>query len=256
MLKKRIAAAIVVKNNRAVQSFGYRNYLPLGSVTTIIENLDRWSVDEIIVLDIDRSRNKIGPNLSLLKKVSSIPISTSLTYAGGITTVQDGLDVVDSGAERVIVDNLFLNNHKEIKSLSEAIGSQALIVSMPIKIIGNIPYHFDYIKNDVLEIDLEKLGNMKKFISEVMLIDVASEGVEGLFNSSLVELFSDIDLRLICYGGVGVSDKGSMLLNNEQVNAIAYGNILNYGELAFQKIKKSLKKSKKKLRRSIYRDLI
>ena len=256
MIKKRIAAAIVVKNERVVQSFEYRKYLPLGSVAAITENLDRWSVDEIIVLDIDRTRNNLGPNLNLLKNICSIPISTPLTYAGGITTVQDALNVIDSGAERVIVDNLFLNNHREIKKISEAIGSQAVIVSIPIKIINNKHYHFDYLKKKMVRLDLKKLEKMKDFISEIMLIDIESEDIEGLFNVDLVNYFSSISLGLICYGGVGFSAKGSELLNNDQVSAIAYGNILNYGELAFQKIKKSLNKSKKKLRRSIYRERI
>ena len=55
---------------------------------------------------------------------------------------------------------------------------------------------------------------------------------------------------------LGTSLKGSDLLNHQFVKAVAYGNILNYGELFFQKIKKSLSKSKKNLRRSIYREKI
>ena len=73
------------------------------------------------------------------------------------------------------------------------------------------------------------------------MIDPKNEGTAGSFDVSLVNIFSKSELRLICFGGVGISEKGSMLLNNDQVNAIAYGNILNYVELAFQKIKKSLR---------------
>ena len=72
----------------------------------------------------------------------------------------------------------------------------------------------------------------------------------------VVEIFSDVNIKLICYGGVGLSTEGSKLLDNNSINAIAYGNILNYGEFFFQKIKHSLSKSKQRLRRSIYRDRI
>ena len=67
MLAKRIIGAVVVKDDLVVQSFGYKSYLPIGKPEYIIENLDRWGVDEIIILNIDRSLRNLGPNLKLIK---------------------------------------------------------------------------------------------------------------------------------------------------------------------------------------------
>ena len=58
MLKKRLIGVITVKDDWAVQSIGYKSYLPLGKPKIIAENLDRWGVDEIICLSIDRSIKK------------------------------------------------------------------------------------------------------------------------------------------------------------------------------------------------------
>ena len=52
MIKKRISASVIVKSNRVVQSISYRKYLPIGSIEPVVENLDRWGVDEIIIFDI------------------------------------------------------------------------------------------------------------------------------------------------------------------------------------------------------------
>jgi len=256
MIKKRISGAVVVKNHKVVQSFGYNKYLPLGAVTPIVQNLDRWSVDEITILDIDRTRRSLGPNLSLLNDICSIPISTPLTYAGGITNVDDALKVIDSGVERIILDNLFINDYKKIIKISEAIGSQAIIISIPIKVVNGKPYHFEYLTKKTIKLEINKIIKLKDFFSEIMLTDVNSQGVEGLFQDDLVSLFSKVNTKLICFGGVGIANKGSNLLNNDHVNAIIYGNLLNYGELFFQKIKRSLKTSKKNQRRSIYREKI
>ena len=256
MIKKRIAASVIVKNDRVVQSFSYEKYLPLGSVTAIVQNLDRWGVDDIIVLNIDRTSNKLGPNLDVIKKISSIPISTPLTYGGGISCLNDALDVISNGAERIIVDNLFINKPNEIKKISEAIGSQAIIISIPVKIIDGIAYHFDYLKNNLSKLNINRIKKYEHLASELLIIDVDSEGYIGEYNKNIVELFSDINLGLICYGGVGLSKEGTNLLDIVSVNAVAYGNVLNYGELFFQKVKNSLSKSKQKLRRSIFRERI
>ena len=58
---KRLIGIITVLNGWAVQSFGYKKYLPIGRPHIIAENLDRWGADEIIILSIDRSRHSLGP---------------------------------------------------------------------------------------------------------------------------------------------------------------------------------------------------
>ena len=72
MLKKRIIGVITVLNGLAVQSFGYKSYLPIGNPKYLAENLDHWGVDEILLLDIKRSEKKQGPNLQLLNEVSNL----------------------------------------------------------------------------------------------------------------------------------------------------------------------------------------
>ena len=41
MIRKRLVGVITVKDSLAVQSFGYKNYLPLGNPEILVENLDR-----------------------------------------------------------------------------------------------------------------------------------------------------------------------------------------------------------------------
>lgn len=256
MIKKRIIGAVVVKNDRVVQSFSYSKYLPVGSVNAIIQNLDRWGVDDILLLNIDRTLTKLGPNLEIIKKISSIPISTPLTYGGGISTVKDALDVISAGAERIVLDSLFLNNPTLIKKISATVGSQAIILSIPFKVINGDFFHFNYLTKSSIKLDVSKIKKYECLVSELLLIDVDAQGSSGSYNRKVVEFFSDVSIRLVCYGGIGLSTQGTKLLDNNSINAIAYGNILNYGELFFQKIKNSLSTSKQRLRRSIYRDKI
>ena len=256
MIKKRISAAVVLKNNKVVQSFKYKQYLPQGSINTIIQNLDRWGVDDIVVLDIDRSKNQLGPNLETIRNISALPISTPLTYGGGIRSVNDALKVIDAGAERIILDNLYINQPNKIKKISAAIGSQAIIISIPFKISEGKIYHFNYLNKRSTKLDFKQIRKYGHLISELLIVDVNSQGSSGSYSSEVIEHFHSLNIGLICYGGVGMFKEGTQLLEDRSVNAIAYGNVLNYGELFFQKIKKSLNKSKQKLRRPIFREKI
>jgi cyclase len=122
MKKKRLSALIVVKNNIAVQSFNYNSYLPIGRPDVLIENYDRWGVDEIIVLVIDRTKNNLGPDFKLLEKISKLKIMTPLIYGGGIRNSDDAKLIIKNGADRIIVESAFLKEGDEIKNISKVIG--------------------------------------------------------------------------------------------------------------------------------------
>jgi imidazole glycerol-phosphate synthase subunit HisF len=119
MLKKRLIGVVLVKDGWAIQSFGYSRFLPLGKPECLVENLDRWGADEIMVLSIDRSKNGLGPDFNLLKKLSKLGLSTPLIYGGGIDSVQKGVDVIRSGADRISIDSLLFKDINQVSTLAE-----------------------------------------------------------------------------------------------------------------------------------------
>ena len=56
MLKKRIGAAILIKDNWVVQSIGFKKYLPVGRPQIAVEFLNNWGIDEIFLIDISATK--------------------------------------------------------------------------------------------------------------------------------------------------------------------------------------------------------
>ena len=108
MLKKRLIGVVTVKNGWAVQSFGYRKYLPLGKPECLVENFDRWGADEILVQVIDRSLTERGPDFELLEKLGRLGLGTPLIYGGGIRNVEEGMKVIQSGADRLSLMHFYM----------------------------------------------------------------------------------------------------------------------------------------------------
>ena len=132
MNKIRLISSIIVKNKLAVQSFNYDNYLPLGKVQCLVKNFDRWNSDEILINCIDRSLNNKGPDFDVLKNISKENVSTPIIYGGGIRNVEDAMNVIKSGADRVLIETLVYKNFSELSKISKILGSQALILSLPL----------------------------------------------------------------------------------------------------------------------------
>ena len=241
MLKKRIIATIVVKNNIAVQSFSYKKWLPLGKPFCLAENFDRWGADEIVLLSIDRKKK--GPDLELIKSISALGLTTPFTYGGGIRNSKDAIEVINSGAERIVLDTVIFENISEIELIAEAVGKQAILASLPLiqENNGKILYynHGTKLKEDI-SLYFKKISDLQS-LSEIILIDKEGEGSLSGFNENFVkEIFNYTSLPILVFGGLVNVHQISKLLYMPQISGILIGNSLNYKEHSIKKIKNSL----------------
>ena len=153
MIKKRIIGVVTIKNNLAVQSFSYSKYLPIGKPECVIENLDRWGADEILVQVIDRSIKNLGPDFNLLNRIGKIKTTTPIIYSGGIRNLKDSIEVIKKGADRIAVESIIRKNKEELSKISKYLGSQAVIASLPVLLNGNEIYGYDYITRNNFKIN-------------------------------------------------------------------------------------------------------
>lgn len=251
MLKKRLIGVVTIKNGWAVQSFGYGRYLPLGKPECLVENLDRWGADEILVQVIDRSVLGAGPDFELLEKLARLGLGTPLIYGGGICTVEEGVQAIQIGADRLTVDALLHDDLSVISGLCDRLGAQALIASMPMAMGSQGPELFNYrTKTTTLTVKALAETIEQGVVSEVLLTDWQHEGNANGFDSALVDQFPYKRVPLIAFGGISSADQMKGLLAKSNVAAVAVGNFLSYREHAIQQFKEGLASAA--LRPSIY----
>jgi imidazole glycerol phosphate synthase subunit HisF len=77
-------------------------------------------------------------------------------------------------------------------------------------------------------------------ISEVLLIDVDSEGRKDAFNFKVIDFFPNDEVPLILFGGLSSSELLNKALSNTKVSAVSIGNFLNYREHSVQALKSDL----------------
>ena len=251
MLKKRLIGVVTVKDGWAVQSFGYNRYLPLGKPECLVENLDRWGADEIQVQVIDRSLVENGPDYELLEKLARLGLGTPLIYGGGIHSVEEGVQVIQSGADRIIVDALLHDDLSVVCDLSKQLGAQAVIASMPMSMKAGKAEWYEYRSRESTPIN-EAMAEIieQGVVSEVLLTDWVHEGLPVGFDSNLVDLFPFKNIPLIVFGGISSTKQMERLFSYSNIAAVSVGNFLSYRENTIQQFKDELSSSA--LRPSIY----
>lgn len=238
MLKKRLIGVVTVRDGIAVQSFGYRRHLPLGHPEALAENFDRWGADEILIACIGRSRAGLGPDLALLGRIAAVGLSTPLIYAGGIRDAEDAVQAVRTGADRVMVDAMLQERPEELPAAARALGVQALIAHLPVRVGEGGMLALDYRRGTETPLDAGARARLNlDSVSELMLTDWRNEGRAGGFDEAIPAACPIASLPLILFGGLSEPAQMRRLLSLERVCAVGAGNFLAYREHAIQALR-------------------
>lgn len=241
MLKKRLVGVVTVRQGMAVQAFSYRRYLPLGKAEVVIENLDRWGVDEILIHCIDRSNTGMGPDVNLLERIGNLGLSTPLIYGGGIRNAEDAVRAINLGADRITVGTMLWEAPDRLEGISQTLGTQALIANLPVCVQNGNLILCDYRNRSKISLTESTLHQMPlKWVSEVMLSDYKHEGLRNSFDGKIPRLFSLRDKPLLLFGGLSEPAQFREFFSLTNVVAVGVGNWLNYKEHAVQSIRQQL----------------
>lgn len=233
MLKKRLIACLLIKNNLIVQSIGFNKYLPIGNPKFPLEFLNKWDVDEIILLDISAYKEKRKLNLKILESLSK-SCFVPLTVGGGIANSEDVQKFIRAGADKVSINSSAISNPKIISEIADIFGSQCVVVSMDCKFDRDSIYRVygDSGKNSTNLIASEWAKKVESLgAGEILLNSIDRDGSKIGYDINLIKIISDaVSIPVIACGGVGDFSHFAPGIVKGGASAVAAGNIFHYIE--------------------------
>ncbi len=252
MLKTRLIPCIISKGHLVVQSYDFKRYLPIGDIKTAIEFFVNWDVDEIVVLDIDATREGRSPDIKLIEWAAT-ECFVPLTVGGGIRSIADIKALLNAGADKVCINSIALENKTFISEAAEIFGSQCITVSEDVLETNGDYRVFDHLNKTATDFDaaqwaceLEKLG-----AGEIFLNSVNRDGSrEGYDVQMLQKVSSAVKIPVIACGGVGIPSHLSDAILEGGCQAAAAANIFQHTEHSTIAAKSHMVKSGVKVRLS------
>jgi cyclase len=229
MAFKRLIAMVPVLHGQVVMSCAYKRHRPAGHLDSVLKNLDRWGVDEIVVMDISPGLSR--PDLALLEQVRRSAVRTPVAFGGGIRSAVQAVEVIALGCDRVIVETLLWEKPQEIAKISSAVGQQAVIGATPLVMLpGGLHAQAARDPKAVPWREFEaRIADAA--ISELLLIDRAREGLlDGIGVAAHVPERTH-GPKLIWFGGVAPHQAAGLLARQDTVG-LAIGNPFLRHELA------------------------
>jgi len=255
MLCRRIIATLVIKNGWVVQSIGFKKYLPVGSVDVSIEFLNQWGIDEIVLLDIDATPEGREPNYELIQRVSKKNF-VPLTVGGGIKNVQVMRKLIQSGADKISLNQAALHNPSLIEEAATVLGRQCLVVSMDVKRITKSRYEI-FVNSGKAPTGVDPIEWSRRVealgAGEILVSSIDRNGSKEGYDCSLIRQISDaVTLPVIASGGAGHPKHFLEGFLKGQATALSAGNFFHFTEHSVTVVKAFLRKRGLSVRQGVY----
>jgi cyclase len=189
-------------------------------------------IDELIYMDCVASlygRNQLATIIRDATKNIFVP----MTVGGGIRSVDDAMQALRAGADKVAVNTAALANPKLITDIARRFGSQCMVLSVEAKQVAVGKWEA-YADNGRERTGVDVIDWVRRGVAmgagEVLLTSVDREGTRKGFDLELVSAVSAVvSVPLIASGGMGKSTDLVDVVTSGGADAIAMADILHYG---------------------------
>lgn len=233
MLKKRLVACLLLRDGLIVQSFGFKQHLPIGRPRFPIEFVVKWDVDEIVLLDMSASPLGRGPDESVLEMLSQY-CYVPLTVGGGIRSVDDVRGVIRAGADKACVNTHAIARPALISEIADVFGSQCVVVSMDCKREADGSYQV-YTQSGAKASGWSAVDWARHCASlgagEIFLNSIDRDGGRAGYDIELIRSITEaVDIPVVACGGVGNFGHFAPGIIEGGASAVAAANIFHHIE--------------------------
>jgi cyclase len=184
-----------------VKTRRFREPKYVGDPINAVRIFNDKEVDELMVLDIDASREGRGPDFDLIEELAG-ECFMPLCYGGGIRTAEEAKAIFSLGVEKVALQSAFLRDPQIVGQVAAHSGEQAVVVSLDVE--------KDWLGRQRLRGARSRdwrealQAAVKAGAGEILLTSVEGEGTLGGMDMQLIaDASAMVDVPLIASGGAG-----------------------------------------------------
>jgi imidazole glycerol-phosphate synthase subunit HisF len=132
MLRPRIIPCLLIRGKGLVKTVRFQDGKYVGDPINAVKIFNEKEVDELMVLDIDASRERRGPDYSLIQRMAA-ECRMPLCYGGGVSCVEEARRIIGLGVEKVAVSSAALERPELVAEIAAAVGNQSTVVVLDVR---------------------------------------------------------------------------------------------------------------------------
>lgn len=231
MLRPRIIPCLLVHKGGLVKTQCFKDLKYVGDPINAVRIFNEKEADELMVLDIDATRNGLPPDFALIAKLAA-ECRMPLCYGGGVTTAEQAARIIDMGVEKVSVSAAAIANPSFLTKIAATVGRQSVVAVLDVRKRsglfakgfelsthnGKITYKLDPVD---VAIQLQEAG-----AGEIVVNSVDRDGMMQGYDIELASQFKQtLKVPLTFLGGAGSLDHIGELVSKLGVVGAAAGSL-------------------------------
>lgn len=228
MIRARVIPCLLLRGHRLVKTRKFKDAVYIGDPVNAVRIFNEKEVDEIVILDIDASREGREPNYELIAEIAGecfMPVA----YGGGITTLEQARKLIRCGIEKVVINSASFETTRFIREIADVFGSQAVVGSIDARksLFGGYRV---FIKSGTIDTKLKPEDHAASLVEagvgEIFLNSIDSDGQMQGYDLELIKKVSlSVNVPLIACGGAGTLDHMRSALKQGGASAVAAGSM-------------------------------
>lgn len=227
MLRARVIPCLLLRNGGLVKTVRFDDAKYVGDPINAVKIFNEKEVDELVLLDIEASRQSKEPNYELIAQIASEAFMP-LCYGGGVSSVAQAEKLIHLGIEKISVNSSALHDISLVTSIAAVLGSQSVVAGVDVKKDWFGRYRvFDPSSRKLTNITpLDQVRHLADSgAGEIFLNNVNEDGSQAGYDLKLVNMVANaVEIPVIACGGAGKVEDFAGAINNG-ASAVAAGSM-------------------------------
>lgn len=247
MLAKRIIPCLDVREGLVVKGVQFKNHRIIGDVLELAKKYQHQQADELVFYDITASSENRVVDKSWITKIAE-NINIPFCVAGGIKTVEQAENILNSGADKISINSFALENPNLITDLAQRFGAQCVVVGVDSRFEDGEYWVYQYTGSEkTIKSAKRKTKDWIKEAQdrgagEIVLNCMNQDGVKKGYDIEQLNIMSEfINIPLISSGGAGCMEDFETVFKKTNVSGALAASIFHDDKTDIQNLKQFLK---------------
>jgi cyclase len=206
MRRTRVIPVLLIIDGGVYKTTKFADPVYIGDPINTVRLFNDLEVDELVILDIQASKNRVTPDIEFISDIISeafMPVA----YGGGLHSKEQAGRVLRAGVEKVVLNDVNLDSLTVLEHCAKEFGSQSVIAAVDVKkkLFGGYSV-YGHVSGKTMEISIREYVDklIESGAGEIFLTEIDRDGMMKGYDLELISsITSVVDVPVIVCGGAG-----------------------------------------------------
>ena len=229
MLRPRIIPCLLIHKGGLTKTIQFGDHKYVGDPLNAVRIFNEKEVDELMVVDIDASRDGTPPNEALIASLAA-ECRMPLAYGGGIKTIDQIERIIALGVEKVAVSSAAVEDPQIVARAAERVGRQSVVAVIDVKATGLFKKPEVVLYNATRRTGLNPVAFARQMeelgVGEIVLNSVDRDGRMQGYDLELVkQVRAAVGVPITVLGGAGSLEDIQALVSQHAIVGAGAGSL-------------------------------